>query len=181
MVGINLKVQIEMNGQFVQAGHITGSSFRDAVFSYDESYITSPFAHAISLSLPLSKKAFDTDATKSFFDGLLPEGFTRQCVADSIHASSDDYIPILRQLGNECLGAIQIIDEENPSEKASYIPLTIEEIKEWGQRDLAYEINDFKKGYYVKFVVNANNEAVAEYDRICNIKEDIIRHILVKE
>ena len=27
MAGINLKVQIEINGQFVQAGHITGSSF----------------------------------------------------------------------------------------------------------------------------------------------------------
>lgn len=39
MARINLKVQIEMNGQFVQAGHITGSSFRDAAFSYDESYI----------------------------------------------------------------------------------------------------------------------------------------------
>ena len=45
MAGINLKVQIEINGQFVQAGHITGSSFRDAAFSYDESYITSPSAH----------------------------------------------------------------------------------------------------------------------------------------
>lgn len=55
------------------------------------------------------------------------------------------------------------------------------EVSEWGVKDLAYEINDFKKGYYVKFVVEANNEAVAEYDRICNIKEDIIRHILVKE
>ena len=32
MAGINLKVQIEINGQFVQAGHITGSSFRDAAF-----------------------------------------------------------------------------------------------------------------------------------------------------
>ena len=50
-----------------------------------------------------------------------------------------------------------------------------------GLKDLAYEINDFAKGYYVKFVVNANNEAVAEYDRICNIKEAVIRHILVKE
>ena len=60
MAGINLKVQIEMNGQFIQAGHITGSSFRDAAFSYDESYITSSAARAISLSLPLSKKDFDT-------------------------------------------------------------------------------------------------------------------------
>ena len=127
---LNLKVQIEINGKFVQAGHISGSSFRDAVFSYDESYISSPVAHAISLSLPLSKKAFDTDATKTFFDGLLPEGFTRQCVADSIHATSDDYISILRELGSECLGAIQIIDEDKPSVKTGYTSLSIEEIKE---------------------------------------------------
>ena len=55
------------------------------------------------------------------------------------------------------------------------------EVNEWGIRDLAYEIEDFKKGYYVKFTVEANAEAVAEYDRICNIKEDVIRHILVKD
>ena len=52
--------------------------------------------------------------------------------------------------------------------------------EEWGLKELAYEINDFNKGYYVKFTVNADNEAVAEYDRICNIKESVIRHILVK-
>ena len=44
-----------------------------------------------------------------------------------------------------------------------------------------HEIEDFKKGYYVKFLVEAGNDAVEEYDRVCNIKEDIIRHILVKE
>lgn len=55
------------------------------------------------------------------------------------------------------------------------------EVQKWGQRDLAYTINDFDKGYYVKFFVNANNEGVAEYDRICNIKEEVIRHILVKD
>ena len=54
-------------------------------------------------------------------------------------------------------------------------------VEEWGLKELAYEINDFAKGYYVKFAVNANNESVAEYDRICNIKEAVIRHILVKD
>ncbi len=53
--------------------------------------------------------------------------------------------------------------------------------EEWGLKELAYEINDFSKGYYVKFTVSANNDAVAEYDRICNIKETVIRHILVKD
>ena len=54
-------------------------------------------------------------------------------------------------------------------------------VEEWGMKDLAYEINDFSKGYYVKFVVNATNEAVAEYDRICNIREDVIRHLIVRD
>ena len=55
------------------------------------------------------------------------------------------------------------------------------EVQKWGMRDLAYLINDFNKGYYVKFFVNANNAAVSEFDRICNIKEEVIRHILVKD
>ncbi len=129
MDGLNLKVQIEIDGKFVQAGHITGNSFKDAVFSYDKSYVLSTGARAISLSLPLSKKDFDCESTKTFFDGLLPEGFTRQCVAENIHASSDDYISILRNLGSECLGAVQIIDEDNHSVKTGYKPLSVEEIR----------------------------------------------------
>jgi len=54
------------------------------------------------------------------------------------------------------------------------------EVKEWGMKDTAYEIEDFRKGYYVLFKVNATLEAVLEYDRVCNIREDIMRHILVK-
>jgi small subunit ribosomal protein S6 len=57
----------------------------------------------------------------------------------------------------------------------------VTEVNEWGMKDMAYEIDDFKKGYYVKFKVNATNEAISEYDRVCNIKEDIIRHIIVRD
>ncbi len=58
---------------------------------------------------------------------------------------------------------------------------TITKLDVWGMRDLAYEINDFRKGYYVVFLVDATPAAVAEYDRLANIREDIIRHIIVKE
>ncbi|MCK9536133.1 MAG: 30S ribosomal protein S6 [Bacilli bacterium] len=57
----------------------------------------------------------------------------------------------------------------------------VTEINIWGMRDMAYEIDDLKKGYYVAFKVEATSEAVLEYDRICNIREEILRHILVKE
>lgn len=57
----------------------------------------------------------------------------------------------------------------------------IVEVNKWGMRDLAYEINDLRKGYYILFKVEATPEAVLEYDRISNIREDVMRHILVKE
>lgn len=57
----------------------------------------------------------------------------------------------------------------------------VTEVNKWGMRDLAYEINDLRKGYYVVFKVEATPEAVAEFDRVCNIREDIMRHILVRE
>ena len=55
------------------------------------------------------------------------------------------------------------------------------DVNEWGMRELAYVIDNETKGYYVVFNVEATPEAVAEYNRICNIREDILRHIIIKE
>ncbi|MDD3477258.1 MAG: 30S ribosomal protein S6 [Candidatus Izemoplasmatales bacterium] len=53
------------------------------------------------------------------------------------------------------------------------------EVAEWGTRDLAYEINDYKKGYYVVLTAMASSEATAELDRVMRIKEDVIRHLII--
>ena len=42
-------------------------------------YMEKPGAVPISLSLPFSDSAFSPVRTKNFFEGLLPEGFTRRC------------------------------------------------------------------------------------------------------
>jgi small subunit ribosomal protein S6 len=55
------------------------------------------------------------------------------------------------------------------------------EAKEWGKRRLAYEINDFRDGYYMLLQVNAAAEAVQEFDRLAKISEDMIRHIVLKK
>ena len=58
---------------------------------------------------------------------------------------------------------------------------TVESVESWGKRRLAYEINDLKEGYYVDLEFESDsNEALLEYDHVCNIKEAIIRHIVVK-
>nr|WP_295972417.1 30S ribosomal protein S6 [uncultured Bacillus sp.] len=53
--------------------------------------------------------------------------------------------------------------------------------KEWGKRRLAYEINDFRDGYYQLMHVSAEPVAVEEFSRLAKINEDIIRHIVVKD
>lgn len=55
------------------------------------------------------------------------------------------------------------------------------EHKEIGLKDLAYEIDHLKKGFYVWQLVEANPEAIAEFNRVIRITEDVIRHIVIKE
>ena len=55
------------------------------------------------------------------------------------------------------------------------------EAKELGQKELAYEINKFKNGYYFFFVVEEENaDAVNEFDRLALINDNIIRHLVVR-
>jgi small subunit ribosomal protein S6 len=56
----------------------------------------------------------------------------------------------------------------------------ISEAKDWGKRRLAYEINDFRDGYYQLVNVVAEPAAVEEFSRLAKISEDIIRHMIVK-
>lgn len=128
MKEINLRVQIEENGVLKDAGAIFGSNSDDATFSYNDEYASDSENAAISLSLPKKQKTFSPSQTRNFFEGLLPEGFTRHCVAQSIHADSEDYISILRKLGNECLGAIRVSDFDSPEIPAGYKKLSKEEI-----------------------------------------------------
>lgn len=54
------------------------------------------------------------------------------------------------------------------------------EEKAMGQRELAYEINKYKTGYYFLFVIEAENDnAINEFERVALINENIIRHIII--
>ena len=57
---------------------------------------------------------------------------------------------------------------------------TIDHVDEWGVRDLAYEIDGNKKGYYVVVTINANSAAgINEFDRITKINPNVIRHLVI--
>lgn len=128
-----LAVQIEVKGAFKQVGEIVGTSSDDARFTYTESYLKDPESRAVSISMPLEQQSFSVESTRNFFEGLLPEGFTRRCVAEWLHRDEKDYLAILAGLGQECLGAIKIIDESRAVLPSKYKELTSEEVKKLAQ------------------------------------------------
>lgn len=58
---------------------------------------------------------------------------------------------------------------------------TITNEKDLGQRELAYEIKDFKSGFYYLVNLEANDDAaISEFDRQAKNTSDIIRHLITR-
>jgi serine/threonine-protein kinase HipA len=74
-------------------------------------------SRVLSLALPVTRKAI-TDSTKpsagmpvsAFLEGLLPEGNLRQHIAADAGVPVTDSLGLLRWVGAECAGAVQILD-----------------------------------------------------------------------
>ena len=123
------KVSMEREGRLYKVGTLEGTGHDDLRFTYDSSYISDPASAAISVSLPLEEVSFDPVRTRTFFEGMLPEGFIRHSLADMMHIDEKDYISMLHNLGHECIGAVRITtDDETYDEE--YIPVTGQEIEQ---------------------------------------------------
>ncbi|MFS8541028.1 MAG: 30S ribosomal protein S6 [Tissierellales bacterium] len=58
---------------------------------------------------------------------------------------------------------------------------TITNIDEWGTRKLAYEINNYKEGYYVVMNFETTQDVVKELDRVSRISDSVMRYMIIKE
>lgn len=55
----------------------------------------------------------------------------------------------------------------------------IAKVDELGMKDLAYEIRKETKGYYVVIKVSAENDlAIREFNRLCKINPNVLRHLV---
>ncbi|SFB29986.1 SSU ribosomal protein S6P [Lentibacillus halodurans] len=57
----------------------------------------------------------------------------------------------------------------------------IDKVDEMGKRRLAYEINDYRDGYYVVINFSGDENAINEFDRQAKFTDDIIRHMAIRE
>ena len=88
----------------------------------------------LSIGLPLTNVAYPNAKTRSFIDGLLPEGEQRRAVAEQLDLNSNDTFGLIRALGLDCAGAIVVQPAESPAPRQATTltasPLTDDEIAE---------------------------------------------------
>lgn len=53
-------------------------------------------------------------------------------------------------------------------------------VDNWGLKNLAYRIKKNRKGYYVLLNIVAPASAIAEYERLIRLNEDVIRYMTVR-
>lgn len=123
----------EYFGHFEEVGCLVPSD-GDISFAYSESYLQNKAPHAISQVLPLQSEAFSSLETRSFFDGILPEGTMRKNLSRALHEGINDTGAFLAHLNNESAGALVFKKEgEMPDEDRDYIPLAAGDLEQFAR------------------------------------------------
>jgi serine/threonine-protein kinase HipA len=66
-------------------------------------------AIVLSQSLPVRAEPYGAIATRTFFEGLLPESSRREQIASELKVSPNDSYRLLEQIGRDCAGAVVIL------------------------------------------------------------------------
>ena len=85
-------------------------------FQYDQGFLHSDDAEAISLTLPLSEKPFHDKVLFPFFDGLIPEGWLLDIAEKSWKIDARDRMSLLLVCCKDCIGAVGVEPIRNEEE-----------------------------------------------------------------
>ncbi|MFY9139521.1 MAG: 30S ribosomal protein S6 [Thermacetogeniaceae bacterium] len=57
---------------------------------------------------------------------------------------------------------------------------TVEQVDRWGKKRLAYEIQDYREGYYTLVLFQGEPETAKELDRVMRLSDEVLRHVIVR-
>lgn len=123
---------IWMNGERVGLWREAGS--QSPTLEYDAQWLTSPHARPLSLSLPFTpgNRPHRGTAVSAYFDNLLPDSpAIRQRLAARYGAASTRAFALLREIGRDCVGAVQLMPEDQPPpdvHRVAGVPLSTSDI-----------------------------------------------------
>ena len=77
-------------------------------FTYEISYLGSPDAHPVSVTMPLQNAPFESTVLFPFFDGLIPEGWILSMVIKNWKINPRDRMGLLLTVCKDCIGAVSV-------------------------------------------------------------------------
>ena len=104
-------IWIYMNG--AKVGRLSRTTTGKLELAYAETWLVSENRRPLSLSLPLGRTPITGEKVHNFFDNLLPDSTSiRRRIQARVRASSTDSFDILWHIGRDCVGAMQLLQEE---------------------------------------------------------------------
>jgi serine/threonine-protein kinase HipA len=81
-------------------------------FEYDADYLENGLAQAVSLTLPITTRRYQSNVMFAFFDGLIPEGWLLKVAQKNWKLNERDRMGLLMVCCRDCIGAVSIIGDE---------------------------------------------------------------------
>ena len=97
-----------------------GLDRRGPAFAYAEHYRNRSDAMALGRKFPLAGKVVDSPTLLRWLDGLLPEGERRAALARQLGLHRMSTLGLIREVGGDCAGAVQIVAPGREQAKARY-------------------------------------------------------------
>ncbi len=82
-------------------------------FQYNQNYLGSDIAKAVSITLPLQEEPFIDQHLFSFFDGLIPEGWLLDVAERNWKLDLRDRMGLLLACCKETIGAVSVVGVDN--------------------------------------------------------------------
>lgn len=102
-------------------------------FRYAPRWLLARAARPISLSMPLRSVGYKGTVVQAYFDNLLPDSRKiRDRLQHRLGAASSSAFDLLTEIGRDCVGAIQLLHDDEPALKVRKIegtPLTRKQIE----------------------------------------------------
>lgn len=102
----------------VRVGRWTLTTRGEAELQYDPAWVTADIGRPLSLSLPftLENSPLKGPRVLHYFDNLLPDSEAiRRRVAERHHTGSTHVFDLLKAIGRDCVGAVQLLDDDAPT------------------------------------------------------------------
>lgn len=106
------KAKVFRSGEFV--GTLIQNSNLGYEFLYDDNWFSDNSKPAVSMTLPKSKKIYESQFLFPFFFNMLSEGYNKKLQCRKFKLDENDYFGLLiATASNDTIGAITVLPDNN--------------------------------------------------------------------